>query len=298
VEANTALEKGVGDFTVIAYAPVPVYPASSNRRTLVIGAAVIVLVLGWGILLLIELLDLRIRSGREAAAALGIRVLASLQRADRRNLLPGIHGEVAHAEVYRILALKIRRSLSRPGERILIASVIPDAGKSVVAANLASAWGRSDERVLVLDTETRRKVRPWALDALAADGLPSGLSDHLTFRAEGLGEIAHRSILPGVDLVGRGMEEALPEFLGSKRFAELLGEASGAYGLVLIEAPAVRDNADAAIIGGLCNAVILVVRSRSVTPTAVSRALDELGRERVLGIIMTDVEKAFARRDE
>ncbi|MEI6385411.1 MAG: hypothetical protein WCQ50_02165 [Spirochaetota bacterium] len=298
-QARTSLEKGTSDFTIIAKAPVPIFAASSNRKTLAIGAAFIVLALGWGSLILLELLDSRIRSGKEAAAALGLKVLATLPRADRKRLMPGGTEEPIHLENFRMLALKLRRILSRKGEKILIASVLPDSGKSVVAANLAFAWGRADERVLILDAETRSSAKVWPLDSLAADekGLPLGLSDYLIYRADGLADIAATSVMPGVELIGRGTEEIYPDLLGSTRFAELLGQTFDVYDLILVEAPPILSAADAAMIAGLCNAIILVIRSRTVTPAKVSRALDEIGRERILGVIVTDIEAVFAKGD-
>jgi Mrp family chromosome partitioning ATPase/uncharacterized protein involved in exopolysaccharide biosynthesis len=297
-QADTALEKGAGDFTVVAKAPLPIYPAKSSRKTLAIGAGVIVLILGWGTLLLIELLDLRIRSGKEAAAALGVRVLASLQRVDRNRLMPGGREDPAHIEAFRILALKLRRMMPRRGSRILVASALAESGKSVVTANLASSWGRSDERVLVIEAETREKARPWPLETFAMEqAAHDGLCDYLSYRAGQLKDIVRPSILPGVDLVGRGSEEALPDLLGSARFSELLEEASKIYSIVMIEAPAVRSYADAIVIGAGCDATLLVLRSRSAPPPVVGKVIDELGRDKLLGIVLTDVEKAFARRD-
>ena len=103
--------------------------------------------------------------------------------------------------------------------------------------------------------------------------------------------------MPAVSLIGKGSVEALPDRLGSPRFTGLLAELSEDYGIVLVEAPAMRDRADAAILSGYCNGIVLVIRSRTVTPTAVSRAIEELGKERLLGIVMTDVEKVFAKGD-
>ncbi len=298
-QARTSLEKGTSDFTIIAKAPVPIFAASSNKKTLAIGAAFVVLALGWGSLILLELLDSRIRSGKEASAALGLKVLATLQRVDRKRLMPGGKEDPIHLENFRMLALKLRRLLSRKGEKILIASILPDSGKSVVAANLAFAWGRADERVLILDAETRSSAKPWPLDSLAADekGLPLGLRDYLVYRAEGLADIAASSVMPGVELIGRGTEEIYPDLLGSTRFAELLGETFDVYDMILVEAPPILSCADAAMIAGLCNAIILVIRSRTVTPAKVTRALDEIGRERILGVIVTDIEPVFATRD-
>jgi Mrp family chromosome partitioning ATPase len=169
-------------------------------------------------------------------------------------------------------------------------------GKSLVAANLGLVWGRSDERVLVIDTETRAKAEAWPLSTLDTGGKDhAGLGEFLTYRAQDLEEIATQSCLPGVDLVTRGVEDSLPDLLGSNRFRDLLESVSKTYSLVMLEAPPVLGFADAAIVAKNCDAVIVCIRARSVTPREVEQAIAELGHRRVLGIIFTDVIPAFNR---
>jgi Mrp family chromosome partitioning ATPase len=296
-QASTALEKGSGDFTIVAAAPVPIYPARSNRKLWAAGVAGALLALGWGGLLILELLDRRIRSVKEAEAALGINVLAGIPRQDRRRLMPGGSEEVPDIERYRIVAMKLRKAVPHKGARLLLASAVAQSGKSLFAANLAAVWGRSDERVLVMEAQTRINAKPWPLAALLAKPEPAslGLCDYLSFMTDSLVAITQPSILPGVDLVCRGTEGALPDLLGSARFRALLDEASDKYSIVLIEAPAILEFADAVLINPHCDATLFTLRSRSASPAKVLKALAEIDRSRLVGLVMTDLEPIFSK---
>ncbi len=299
-QADTALAKGSADFKIISQAPIPVFATSSNRKTILIAFSFVILLIGWGSIAAFELFDRRIRSPAEARLTLGLPILSVLPRSDRNKIMPGTDGDPALIEKFRLLALRLRREVPGKGVRILLASPTGSGGKSLVAANLGLVWGRSDERVLILDTETRGSAEAWPLAGLdtreATAEMPlAGTGEYLTYRAQDLGEIATQSIMPGVDLVTRGAEEALPDLLGSNRFRELLESASKTYSIVVLEAPAVLGFADAAIVAKNCDAVIMCIRARTVTPREVEQAITELGHKRVLGVVFTDVIPAFNR---
>lgn len=298
-QVDTALAKGSADFKIISPAPIPIFATSSNRKTIAIAVIFLILLAGWGAIAAFELFDRRIRSPAEARLTTGLPILATLLRADKNRLMPGQDTEPLYIEKFRLLALRLRRELTGKGVRILLVSPAIGGGKSLVAANLGLVWGRSDERVLIVDSETRGKARSWPLDSLdtreKTENSLLGLGDYLTYRAQDLSEIAVMSMLPGVDLVTRGVEEALPDLLGSTRFKELLEEASSTYSIVIVEAPAVLGFADAAILAKNCDAVIVCLRARTVTPRDVEQSITELGHKRVLGIVFTDVIPAFNR---
>ncbi len=298
-QAETALAKGAGDFTVISPAPIPVFPTSSNRKIIAITVSFLILLAGWGSFALYELVDRRIRSPAEARIALGARVLATLPRVDPAGLFPAEGGDPLLIEHFRLLALRLRHEVPGDGARIMIASPAAGGGRSMLAANLGLVWGRSDERVLVMETETRQSAPAWPLQSYAVRdpgaGPEQGLGDYMLYRAERFGEIVVPSLFPGMDLVPGGIEEAVPDLLGTTRFANLLDEASETYSIVLLETPPVLACADASIVAPRCDAAVLVFRARTVTPRQVRRTIEGLGATRVLGIVMTDVIPAFNR---
>ncbi len=299
-QADTALEKGSADFKIISQAPIPIFATSSNKKTIAIAFAFLIILAGWGFIAAFELFDRRIRSPAEAHLTTGLTILSVLPRSDRSRLMPGADGDPVLIEKFRLLALRLRRDLTGRGVRILLASPTSSGGKSLVAANLGLVWGRSDERVLLIDTETRGNAEPWPLAALdtgqtAGQSAHAGLGEFLTYRAQELDEIATQSSMPGVDLVTRGAEDALPDLLGSNRFRELLESVSKTYSIVMLETPPVLGFADAAIVAKNCDAIIICIRARTVTPRQVEQAIAELGHRRVLGIVFTDVIPAFDR---
>lgn len=70
--------------------------------------------------------------------------------------------------------------------------------------------------------------------------------------------------------------------------ADLLATARARFALTLVDLPPVLSNTDTRVLAGLTDHVMLVVRAASTPARLVSRALEELGPDRVLGITLND----------
>jgi len=308
--AITAYENAASDFSIVSEAPVPLYPTQSSRRLIAAGVFVLVLLLGTMVIVLFELADTRIVSVAEAELRLSMEVLAEIPHCQNpEDLLPDL-SESTVFERFRTLALIVRKAVPERGARVLIASAKPSEGKSVVAANLAAVWGRQDERVLFIDAQVREQDATSLVDGLLIDrskkathendvatpAIP-GLNEYLSFQNEELAEITQPARFPGVDVVIRGSTQVVPDVLATNRMRELLDLASEQYTIVVIEASATLNFADAALLSRWCNACLFVVRSRTTRSSALVRALDLLRIEEMLmvGTILDDVQPIFLR---
>ncbi len=180
--------------------------------------------------------------------------------------------------------------MSRTRQVLLITSSEPGEGKSSLAANLAFAMGQL-QRVLLIDADLRRATL--ARNFGFPPGTP-GLTNVLTGGATL--ESAIRRV-DGVDLLGAGTVPPNPqELLASPRFAELLKSLRGRYDRILIDSPPTQAVSDAAVLTGITDGVIYVVRAdHTVAPLA----RDGIGQllqagARVLGVVLNrfDVQRA------
>ncbi|MCE8038667.1 polysaccharide biosynthesis tyrosine autokinase [Halomonas sp. MCCC 1A11062] len=184
--------------------------------------------------------------------------------------------------------------LEAGNNRLMIAGAGPGAGKSFVAANLATVCAQAGQRVLLIDADMRRGRLHHAFHA---KGMP-GLSELLAQRIE-LSEAIRTTEVEGLDYVARGTVPPNPsELLMQRSFHDFLQVMSEAYDLVVIDTPPVLAVTDAAIVGKLAGTSLLVVRFGVSPPAeikAAKRRLESAG-VRLKGAILNGLEKPTSSR--
>jgi Mrp family chromosome partitioning ATPase len=70
----------------------------------------------------------------------------------------------------------------------------------------------------------------------------------------------------------------------------IVEEAAAAFDWVVIDTPPVGLLADAKLLGAMVDTVLFVVHAASTPYPVVRRGIDALGRERVMGIVLNQVE--------
>jgi capsular exopolysaccharide synthesis family protein len=207
------------------------------------------------------------------------------------------NGDFAPLEQFRTIARRVRVAIDKKGARILIVSAQHGEGRSVVAANLASCYGRQDERVLVVDAQLRPVTGQHDLRGLIAEaeGPVTGLGEYLSFKVEKPSEVIWPTFLPGVACLPRVGTETVPDLLGSNRMRELFAEASAQYGLILVEVPPLLRYADAEALASCADAVLFVVRASTCRSAVLRKALDRLTASKVpvIGAILNGVDALY-----
>ena len=82
--------------------------------------------------------------------------------------------------------------------------------------------------------------------------------------------------------------------LTSPRMQRLLQEASEQFDWVILDTPPLGATADAGLLCPLVDAAILVVRAGRTPHAAVQAAIETLGRERILGVVLNAVDHEVA----
>lgn len=171
---------------------------------------------------------------------------------------------------------------------VMMTSALDQEGKTLCTVNLAIALSlMMDAGVIVLDADLRKP----SLAARFGIRAERGLTDYLEGRAEWrdcLAETEYENIVlfPG----GRPCVNA-PELLDSQRLVGLKKELSEAYPkhYLLWDAPPLLLVADALVLARRMEHVIMVIRAGYTPRPAVLKAVESLGRERILGVVLNDV---------
>jgi capsular exopolysaccharide synthesis family protein len=191
------------------------------------------------------------------------------------------------AEQFRTLRSRLYQIRSSQSLRtLLVTSSVPGEGKTFVTVNLAEAIIRQpDRRVLVIDADLRC---PRVHVLLGAPSAP-GLTDYLRGEADELSIIQHG---PEGDLclIPGGGEVTNPsELLSNGRLNTLLQRMAPIFDWIILDSPPCLPVADASILAGICDGILLVVKAGSTPSVVAQRARQELQTRNVVGVVLNAV---------
>lgn len=210
-------------------------------------------------------------------------------RADLGGVLDPLAPE---SESLRMLRTSIRfSSAGTKVQTVLITSAEPQAGKSMIAANLALSLGQVDPTLLI-DADLRRPTQDRVFRRPGAGGLTTILvgGGHHEGLVSRVGE--------GLDLITSGPLPPNPsELLASQEMANLLAEVTIGYDNVVIDGPPVLMATEATVLASMVDGVILVVDIQRSRRREITRSLDLLDRAgaRVLGTCVNRYGRALRR---
>jgi protein-tyrosine kinase len=190
-------------------------------------------------------------------------------------------------EEFRQLAATLHQTQATTNLRvIMVTSAEPSEGKSTTALNLALTLSESYKRkVLLVDADLRRP----SLHEITRVPNATGLGE--TLKATGEHKLPLFQLSDTLMLAPAGRPDSNPMgALTSPRMRVMLTEASLRFDWVIIDAPPIGVIADASLLAPLSDGVLLVVRSRRTYYAAAQKAVEAIGRERVLGVVLNDVD--------
>ncbi len=191
-------------------------------------------------------------------------------------------------EQFRALRTKILEAGERENKRaFVITSAGVSEGKTLTALNLAWLLAQTDGvNALVIDADLRQ---PCAADYLGIQ-TDLGLSEVLTGDSK-LTEAIVKVKPSGLHLLpGGAAREDVAELLSGPRFGRLLEEARKLFNYIIIDAPPLGVFTDANLLINRADAALLVVKASATRYSVVDRLLEQLPRERMLGIVLNRAE--------
>jgi capsular exopolysaccharide synthesis family protein len=219
----------------------------------------------------------------EAPRALETRFSAN----DRSKVVVGPEANGGVVEQYRRLAAVLHHAQTDKRARsVMIASAVPGEGKTLTSTNLALTLSESyQRRVLLIDGDLRRpRIH-------SMFGLPNGagLVDCLSQPVEG--RLPVEDVSPTLCVLTAG--RASPDPMGllvSDAMQQLLREAMATFDWVVVDTPPVGILSDANLLAGMIDTALLVIQARTTPYPLVQRAIDAIGRPKILGVVLNRAE--------
>lgn len=186
----------------------------------------------------------------------------------------------------RLELLRAKQSL----RTLLITSAVSGEGKTFMTSNLAQAIARQRDRsVLMIDADLRCARLH---DCMNAPRSP-GLTDYLNSDADEMaviqsGQGNNLFLIPGGNSVSNPSE-----LLSNGRLKTLLDRVNSVFDWIILDSPPCLPVADASVISGFCDGVLLVVKANSTSSDLVQKACQELQSRNLVGVALNAVTESF-----
>jgi protein-tyrosine kinase len=192
-------------------------------------------------------------------------------------------------EQYRKLAATLHHAQAeRELKVVMISSAVSGDGKTLTSTNLALTLSESyRRRVLLIDADLRR---PSVHRVFRVHNV-SGLTDCLSAATDRRLPLVDASSRLSLLLAGRPDSDPMSG-LTSGRMRRLITEAKANFDWVLIDTPPLVLLPDANLLAAMVDAAILVISAGKTPYKLITRAIEAVGRGRILGVVLNRVDQA------
>jgi succinoglycan biosynthesis transport protein ExoP len=292
-----------GGTTIINPAIAPDSPFSPDFTRNLVTAILVTLVLGIGLVFLLDYFDDRITTKTEfEAITAGLPTLAVVPRLREWKKIEETHvvsleqPRSPAAESYRSLRTSVAfLGVESPFTTLQITSPRMSDGKTTTAVNLAVAMSRAgNHRVLLIDADLRRPRIHKFFGLSNINGLSTVLLGNVAVSTC----LERPTALPDLDVLtsGPGHGSMTTELFTSKLFRELLEVAGERYDKIIIDTPPLMSVSDPLVVAGVAESVMLVVRTGNTTSGQLRSGLESLYQvgANVIGTVLNGYDNRSA----
>lgn len=277
-------------------ATIPLQPFSPRKEINLLIGFLIGLILGGGISFFLDLINMTIKNPDDLKN-LGLLPLGYVQKYKDINFLfetdenqkMNRSGDSLLDSVRIISATISFLRVDNPPRVIVFSSALPGSGKSTLSLLLAKIRGMGNVRVLLISCDLRKPFSHKEIKNANSEGLVNYLKDNHCYNPE---KYINKNVFQNVDVMTHGVIPPNPaELLESKRFADMLEILKGKYDFIFLDSPPCSGMPDTMILGGVADAVIIVVEAGKTRMNDVLRTMEQLDslRSKIMGAILNKV---------
>jgi succinoglycan biosynthesis transport protein ExoP len=285
-------------FRVLDPANIPQKPYKPARGKIILLGALLSGGLGIGLTLSRELMRPSYRKAEDFHGTIDVPVLGTIPRNNiaprrRRPLLNLEESGSLTAEQYRILYTKLAQLTTGKAHTIFaISSSIKGEGKTITSLNLALVMARDfGKKTLLIEGDLKNPTISNYLQLKPQTGITDILKNNTAFQSSLLTFVTENlSVLPAVKSVRNSSS-----VLSSSDMNILISRLKEEYDFILIDTPPILSLPDMNIIEKLVDGIILVIRAERTPRAAVKTALNSLGSDKVVGVILNDTKRPMSQ---
>jgi succinoglycan biosynthesis transport protein ExoP len=269
-------------------------------KKVIILSVVMALILFVGIPISLDAMDNKVKNSWDITQFLKVELLAQIgilskiPKSDRMNIArKGL--DHAAVESFRDLYSQIgmHSKIDFP-KTVLITSTIPEEGKSMLASNMASIFGRHGHKTLLVDLDLRRPTLHRSFNLSNKCGLIHYLESTDPFPgpltkdpALGIHEMEPNAHL----MCSGGHSRDATEIIVSNEFKALIKALHEEYSLIILDTPPLGVFPDALLLAEMADEIIYLVRHGKPKRTAVRNLLHKIRgtKSDLLGVVVNDL---------
>lgn len=261
---------------IVSPAEIPIAPSAPRTMSILSVVFMLSLIMGVGLVFLIDRLDSTLRSADEVEEVTGLPAFALIPMQQEkgettaRQLLEKPTSGLADS--LRNLRTAVEFGVPPGGSLIsLVTSSVPREGKTFVSLCLGITSARSGGRVLMIDADLHRPRLNIALELPGERGLGDILDGTATFD-----EVVQPNVVEGVDLLAAGRTQRVVDLIHAQAIQTLLNELQGRYSRIIIDSPPVLAVSDTRMLARMAHRVIYLVHWGSTPRDAVRNGIKVL----------------------
>ncbi len=288
---------------VIDSATLPKSPYGPNKRNIIGVAMLVALLVAVSIALLLEQLDITVKTSHEVESKLEVKAVGVLPKvknltghAVERLFLDDNHSPFAEA-IRTIRSDVMLSGIDSPQKVVLLTSSLPEEGKTTVACNLAFSFSQV-KKTLIIEADMRR---PKFARVLGADPHRLGLSELVAGNAP-LDECVYPVENSNLWVLQSGRVPLNPlELLSSHRFIEVMDTLKQAFEVIIVDSPPLQLVSDALVLSRIATTVIYVIKADKTPYPLAQHGLTQMRRVNEpamvgLGVVLNQLDLDKANR--
>ena len=253
--------------------------------------------MGFGLAFLADLFEDHVVGASDIESGMGIKILAIIPHAQTKSRQEIATASLTHrfsemAEAFAGLRSVLDSAVYRPYTKvILVASSLPEEGKTTTCSNLAISCALNGQKTLLIDFDLRR---PRIGGIFPMPPGQQGVLEYLAGETTAPKKIVYASACKNLSIMAsRVVGNARPaELVGGSKVADLLAWARANFDRVLVDVPPLGIVSDALSLGGLADCVLVMARPATSRKRAVRhtiRRFRDVGVGNV-AVVMNDVD--------
>ena len=274
---ETSAQQGIqqADSRMLSNAVIPGAPSEPRKSFIVVLSAIFGMLIGSGIVLLLEGRKNTYRTAQELESNTGYPVLGQiplLPARRRKETIAYLKSRPTSAAAEAIRNLRTSVLLSNVDQQpqvLLTSSSLPGEGKTTVALALAQNMAMMGKKVLLIEGDIRRRVFGQYLGTDKKEGMIAVLMGEIALKDA----VLHDPVIGAEILIAEKSDANAADIFSSERFAAMMATARAEYDFVIIDTPPVLIVPDARIIAQHADVTIFVVKWDQTTPEQVNDAL-------------------------
>jgi len=281
----------------------PSKPFKPDMKKDFLFALVFSLFFGCGLAYFAESWDSTMRSAEDISSYLDLPFLGYIPPCDKeakndteKSMVVIHQKDSLSAESFRALRTSILFSYpeDKPLKSIIITSALPQEGKSFISTNLAIAFAKLNEKVLLIDLDMRKPK----LNKIFNFELKPGMSTILTGNID-FDKALRPTLIPNLTVITSGIIPPNPsELLHSNKLVSFIEKAESAFDRVIIDAPPILVGPDSSLIANRVDGVILVIKGASTRLPELALAKKKLieAKASIIGAVINNLSSGSQDR--